>query len=148
MQLYHQRGACRRVCAPPPVFTGSITITAKRVVLSQAYQNPWTAALDAKAILGDQIEAGMAIDWHSAEYVGSALTDAFVALALSTDDWNEKGLLWFDSHRHFLSWALGHYQWPPVQREEAYHPQLGCNNDRMTHTPKGIGVLKVFLFRI
>ena len=79
----------------------------------------------------------MDIDWHNTTYVGNALTDAYVALALGTDSWDDKGLLWFDSHRHFLSWAMGNYRWPPENREDTYHPQLGCNNDRMTHTPKG-----------
>lgn len=94
----------------------------------------WTGSLDAKAVLGDQIEMGSDIDWTQVKYVGSALTDAFIALGLATEDWGEKSLLWLSDE--FKAWAQGEHQWD-YSADDA-RPWLGCNNDRMSHAPKGI----------
>ena len=95
--------------------------------------NMWTGALDARAILGEQIESGEDIDWTKVEYVGTALTDAFIALGLSTEDWGQKSLLWLSDD--FNDWALGRHSWS-YSADDA-RPWFGCNNDRMSHAPKG-----------
>ena len=96
--------------------------------------NMWTASLDARAVLGDQIEAGQDLDWSAVQYVGTALTDSYIALALATSDWSEKSLLWLNDA--FIEWSLGEHSWG-TEMDDA-HPWLGCNNDRMSHAPKGI----------
>ena len=94
------------------------------------------AAMDARALLGDQIEAGQNMSWIEAHYIGSHLTDAFMAVALSTSDWSEMGLLYVEgptmSADKLLEWAVGQYTF------DFANPVLGCNNDRMTHAPKGV----------
>ena len=101
------------------------------------YQTMFGSSMDARAILGDQIEAGQDIDWSAVSYIGSALTDAFIALGMATEDWGEAGLLYIEGTTsepyRFKQWALGLHQW-----NSTYRPYLGCNDDRMTHAPKGI----------
>ena len=96
--------------------------------------NMWTGSLDARAILGDQIEAGQDMDWSTAKYVGSALTDAFIALGFATNDWGEKSLLWLSDD--FKAWSLGEHSWDYSAADS--RPWLGCNNDRMSHAAKGM----------
>ena len=98
------------------------------------YRNQFNAPLDASRVLGDQIEMGQGLIWSETYYVGSALTDAEIALSLATDDWGEQGLLVID--QNFTDWAQGLHRW--VDDEDLEHPYLGCNNDRMAHVPKGI----------
>ncbi len=96
--------------------------------------NPWTASLDARAVLGDAIESGVDLDWASVQYAGTALTDSYIALAVATSDWNEQSLLWLSTE--FIEWSLGELSWSMAV--ETAHPWLGCNNDRMSHAPKGM----------
>ena len=107
--------------------------------MSSPYQSMFGSALDARAILGEQIEGGQDnIKWSEMQYVGTPLTDAIVAMSAASDDWGEMGLMWVTDH--FSGWALGQYQWNDdgqVLTDES-HPYLGCNNDRMTHVPKGV----------
>jgi len=98
------------------------------------FMNPWTGSLDARALLGEQIESGTAMNWTEAKYVGSALTDSFIALALATSDWGEKSLLWISDD--FIAWSLGLDSWDYT--DKVSRPYLGCNNDRMSHAPKGV----------
>ena len=98
------------------------------------YRNQFNAPLDASRVLGDQVLDGQDIIWSKARYVGSALTDAEIALSMATDDWGEQGLLVIDSN--FTNWAQGTHQWN--DDEDLEHPYLGCNNDRMAHVPKGV----------
>jgi len=95
------------------------------------YQTMFGSSIDARAILGDQIESGQDLVWNETRYVGSALTDAFIALGIASFDWGELGLLYTDYG--FVPWSLGEYTWTNDTR-----PYLGCNNDRMTHAPKGV----------
>eukprot|EP01084_Bolivina_argentea_P036369 67300_1 len=98
------------------------------------YANPYNAALDARSVLGDAVNAGYYnIPWSTVNYIGDVLTDAHIAMDLCTDDWGEKGLMVIGDE--FSGWALGKYQW---STESDYtHPFLGCNGDRMTHSAKG-----------
>merc|ERR550525_1167333 len=98
------------------------------------FRNQFNAPLDAARVLGDQLLDGQDLVWAEAHYVGSALTDAEIALSLATDDWGEQGLLVIDSD--FSGWAKGEFQWDDESAKD--HPQLGCNNDRMAHVPKGV----------
>jgi len=98
------------------------------------YRNQFNAPLDASRILGDQLYDGQELVWSEAHYVGSALTDAEIALHLATDDWGEQGLLVIDDQ--FVKWTKGLHQWDDDDR--LGHPYLGCNNDRMAHVPKGV----------
>ena len=110
--------------------------------VNSLYQNMFGAGLDARAILGDQILVGEdALDWTTAKYVGSALVDATIAVGIASTDWAEMGLLYIEAtslgtYDGFSQWALGRYRFG-----DAYSlsrgPYLGCNNDRMTHVPKG-----------
>ena len=96
------------------------------------FRNQFNAPLDANAVLGSQILAGTdGIDWTEVFYVGSALTDAEIVLAMITDDWAELGLIYMTDN--FLSWTLGQHQWNRTEDVLA----IGCNNDRMAHVPKG-----------
>jgi len=38
--------------------------------------------------------------------------------------------------KKFSDWAFGNNQWD--DEDESGHPYIGCNNDRMTHVPKGV----------
>ena len=96
--------------------------------------NMWTASLDARALLGDQIENGQNIAWSQVQYVGTALTDSYIALRLATNDWSEQSLLWISDQ--FVEWSLGEHSWGSIKNDA--HPWLGCNNDRMSHAPKGM----------
>ena len=98
------------------------------------FRNQFNAPLDARAVLGDQIEAGQDLKWSEVEYVGSPLTDAEILLSLVTDDWGERGLLLITAN--FSNWAFGKKKWD--DNTDAGHPWLGCNNDRMAHVPKGV----------
>merc|ERR1719361_1674803 len=99
------------------------------------YRNQFNAPLDANAILGDQILPGSDnITWADTTYIGSALSDASILLAIVTEDWGEKGLIFLPDD--FTTWALGESTWDDEKNDG--HPYLGCNNDRMSHVPKGV----------
>ena len=103
---------------------------------SAMYRNQFNAPLDAKALLDTQINAGYGnIIWSEVEYVGSALTDAQILLAMVTEDWGELGLIYMTDN--FTNWALGEYTWPE-SNASTHTPYIGCNNDRMAHVPKGL----------
>ena len=107
--------------------------------MNSPYQTMFGSSMDARAILGDQIEIGQNITWSEVSYVGSALTDAFIALGIATTDWGEAGLLYLEEDKspfQLRKWALGQYEWDDSM--DWGHPWLGCNNDRMTHAPKGV----------
>merc|ERR1719361_302446 len=103
---------------------------------SQAmYRNQFNAPLDARALIGDALDAGYDdIVWADVEYVGSALTDAEILLSLVTEDWEELGLVFMEND--FAEWAQGQTSWSDDHGNE--HPYIGCNVDRMGHVPKGI----------
>jgi len=101
---------------------------------SAMYRNQFNAPLDARMVLGDQIEAGDDIVWADVHYEGSALTDAEILLSLVTNDWGEQGLIMID--QNYTDWVQGRHQWD--DSTAAGHPYLGCNNDRMAHVPKGV----------
>jgi len=99
------------------------------------YKNPFDAALDASAMLGDQLISNAAneMDWTSVRYRGSVLTDVAIILDMVTPDW---GLMGFSRVSDELwRWAKGEARWTA---EKGGHPYLGCNNDRMTHVAKGV----------
>ena len=105
--------------------------------VNSLYQNMWGGAFDARACLGDQIEAGDDLDWTQVSYVGNALMDSFIALGMATTDWGEMGMFYmegtaFGQYDGFGQWTLGQNTFSNFT-----HPYLGCNNDRMTHVPKG-----------
>merc|ERR550525_1943432 len=101
------------------------------------YRNQFNAPLDARALLGDQIEAGYyGIEWETVTYVGSALTDAEILLSLVTNDWEELGLVFMEND--FGLWAQGEVVWSETDPKGFDHPFIGCNVDRMGHVPKGI----------
>jgi hypothetical protein len=101
------------------------------------YRNQFNAPLDARALIGDQLDAGYDdIVWSDVEYIGSALSDAEVLLSLVTDDWEELGLVFMENN--FTDWAQGTAQWSDDSSPNSAHPFIGCNVDRMGHVPKGI----------
>ena len=101
------------------------------------YQMMFGASIDASALLGDQIESGQDIVWSEVSYVGSALTDSYIALYTATSDWSEMGLMWIEGEENgserLYDWSLGQHQFD----DNGSTPFLGCNNDRMSHAPKG-----------
>ena len=105
------------------------------------FKHMFDGALDARALLGEQVETGQNISWNETQYVGSPLTDAFIAMALAASDWVEMGQLYLgETHNNSISnlrdWTLGNFTFSGD--DNTTHPELGCNNDRMTHAPKGI----------
>ena len=102
------------------------------------YQTLFGSEIDARAVLGDQIELGQDIIWSEMSYIGSPLTDAWIALETASDDWGELGLIYVEGKStepyQFRKWALGQYTW----NDSDTTPALGCNNDRMMHCPKGV----------
>ena len=77
-------------------------------------------------------------EWRQIQYVGTPLTDAHVALSLAAIDWGQQGMMLMDDE--FQRWALGKHEFT-AKREG--HPYLGCNNDRMSHVPKGVVGLRM-----
>ena len=70
------------------------------------YQNQFAAPLDARAMLGTQIEVGQDnLKWGTAQYVGTALTDAMLMITAITDDWGELGQSLVP--QEMLGWTLG-----------------------------------------
>ena len=100
---------------------------------SAMYRNQFNAPLDAKALLGDQLDLRENVDWENAKYIGSAMSDASILLAVMTDDWEELALTFLDTN--FIEWAIGNYSWPADNNHVT--PYIGCNVDRMGHVPKG-----------
>ena len=99
------------------------------------YQNQFAAPLDARAMLGAQVDVGNAdLVWSEAHYVGTALTDALMLMNLLSDDWGELGQSLVPSN--MTSWTLGDFVWS--DESETDSPYLGCNVDRMGHVPKGV----------
>jgi len=99
------------------------------------YRNQFNGPLDASWLLGDQTVTGdNAMPWADVEYRGSPLTDASVLLSLVTNDWGEQALMFIPED--FQQWALGNNLWNNTANTS--HPHLGCNNDRMSHVPKGV----------
>ena len=104
------------------------------------YQNQFAGPLDARAMLGPQIEVGNDdIIWSEMHYVGTALTDALILLQLLTDDWGELGNSLV--HSNMTSWTLGQFTWSDEEKEDS--PYLGCNVDRMGHIPKGVMAIRM-----
>ena len=105
------------------------------------YANPYNAALDARSVLGDDV-VNMGYDgipWPEVDYVGDALIDAHIAMDMVTEDWGEKGLMVIG--RQFSDWAQGKHRWS--MEDDHFHPFLGCNGDRMTHSAKGIMGIRI-----
>jgi len=104
------------------------------------YQNQFAAPLDARAILGSQIEVGNDdMVWSEAQYVGTALTDALLMLSALSEDWGELGQSLIPDV--FISWVLDEAEWG--DESEMAHPYLGCNVDRMGHIPKGVMAIRM-----
>jgi hypothetical protein len=103
------------------------------------FLNMWESGFDARAILGDQLDAGQDIVWSETEYVGSALMDSYIALhqATNNSNWGELGQMFMGE---IANWATGGgYVWSDESTDDGQgNPYLGCNNDRMTHVPKGV----------
>ena len=100
------------------------------------FANQFKGPLDARALLGDQIEAGYwDIVWSDVSYLGSALSDAFIVLRLVTNDWEEMGLVYLENN--ITDWALGKYQYPELSESAdiSAYPSIGCNIDQMGHVP-------------
>merc|ERR1719206_65648 len=109
------------------------------------YKNAFDAAFDAKALLGeDQLfdNAYELLDWSTVHYKGTALTDVAIALNMITDNWAVSGFSRITEE--LWKWSLGQYTFDPsaVTTTQTHSttaiPYLGCNNDRMTHVPKGV----------
>merc|ERR550525_1983419 len=98
------------------------------------YQNQFAAPLDARAMLGEQIEDGSDIVWAETQYVDNALTDALLMLTALTEDWGELGQSLIPDV--MIDWVLGEGDW--VDDNSWNRPYLGCNVDRMGHIPKGL----------
>ena len=101
------------------------------------YKNPYNSGMNVRALLGynSELDKGLDnMDWSKATYIGDTLTDAHIAMTLSTNDWGELQLIMMDDD--FLKWTQGKHQYS--MDEDALHPQIGCNNDRMTHLAKGV----------
>ena len=110
---------------------------------SAMYRNQFNSPLDATALLGDKIQIGYDdLMWSEAKYVGSALTDASIVLAMVTNDWEELGLTYLTTN--FTDWAQGKYSWPHHTAmdmpADVNIPRIGCNTDRMAHVPKGVAL--------
>merc|ERR1719266_1234071 len=74
------------------------------------YQNMFAGPLNARAMLGKQVEAGNdGLVWSETHYVGTALTDAVIMIQLLTDDWGELQNSLVPSE--MTSWTLGDYVW-------------------------------------
>jgi len=118
------------------------------------YQNQFAAPLDARAMLGDQVETGNDdMPWTETQYVGTSLTDALLLINMLSDDWGELGQSLVGAS-DLLDWTIGEYQWTDdaADREETDagglptdtdSPYLGCNVDRMGHVPKGIHAIRM-----
>merc|ERR1712242_621999 len=75
------------------------------------YQNQFAAPLDARAMLGSEVEQGNGhMTWTEVQYAGTALTDALLMINMLTDDWGELGQSLIGAS-DFLDWTIGEYQW-------------------------------------
>merc|ERR1719295_1136598 len=67
------------------------------------YRNQFNAPLDATALLGDQIDLRGNVDWSSATYIGSALSDAEIVLKMIGEDWGDLALVYMTDN--FTKWG-------------------------------------------
>merc|ERR1719242_1631775 len=104
-----------------------------------SFLNVWESAFDAEAMLGtEQLSQGQDIVWSEMKYQGSALMDSYIALHVATNNsnWGELGQMFMG---YIADWAQNKYTWSDELSDDGEgSPYLGCNNDRMTHVPKGV----------
>lgn len=81
----------------------------------------------------DQLAKGHDSKWSEAEYVSTALTDAYLVQMEVTSDCGQNGTLQISSE--FMEWSRGTHRWNDDAVDD--HPYFGCDNDRMSHVPKG-----------
>jgi len=86
------------------------------------------------------LSAGQNITWSEMTYAGSALMDAYVAFHIATNNsqWGELGQMFMGD---LADWAINKDDWRfsnAATDDGEGKPYLGCNNDRMTHVPKGV----------
>ena len=108
--------------------------------LTAPYKNVFNAAFDAEALLGAPTLQRIAREgdaaWPDAAYVGDVVVDAQLALDVASANWDRKGLLMAGDD--FVAWARAERSW-----DRDAHPLLGCNNDAMSHVPKGVVGIRV-----
>lgn len=108
-----------------------------------SFLNFWESGFDAEALLGaEQLSAGQNITWSEMTYAGSALMDAYVAFHIATNNsqWGELGQMFMGD---LADWAINKDDWRfsnAATDDGEGKPYLGCNNDRMTHVPKGLSM--------
>jgi len=88
----------------------------------------------------EQLSLGQDITWSEMEYQGSALMDAYIAFHIATNNsnWGELGQMFMGQ---IADWSINKddFQWSDTKSDDGEgSPYLGCNNDRMTHVPKGV----------